>query len=113
MARKRLSEQMGFPQNTVPVENESIRAELEAAAILYDLTHEAALQFGKADRDIKRLLGMVPDIDPETPVTLALSESGPFIHVFTDKVDRAGSPARKGTMRLRKEVTLTLEGGAE
>ena len=113
MARKRLSEQMGFPVNTVPVENESIREELEENARIYDELHDAALRFGKADREIKRLLGMVPDIDPETPITLALSESGPFIHVFTDKVDRAGSPARKGAIRLRKEVALTLERGTD
>ncbi len=113
MGRKRLSEQMGFPENTVPVENASIRAELDAAARVYDELHDSALRFGKADRDIKRLLGMVPDIDPDTPITLALSESGPFIHVYTDTVDRAGSPSRKRQKRLRKEVALTLEGGGD
>ncbi len=102
---KGLSQQMAFPDQVVLVEDEKVRAQLTAAAKAYVKNHQAALAFGKANREIGKLLAFV-DIDPETATTLAMSEEGPFIHVYSDTVDRAQSAAVTGAKRIRKEVTL-------
>ncbi len=107
MARKQLSEQMAFPQDTVLVDDEKLALELSGWCKIYDETKPTAQRFQQADREITRRLAQLPAV--KGPTCFALSESGPFLYIYTDKVDRAGRPNMKGATRIRKQVAMERE----